>query len=265
MEKLSNEFNTLDRYNRAIFAYQYEYSEGEGSCFGDIEYYIKKCSGQGKNVLELGCGTGRITIPLKLNDIDITGLDHAAEMIKIAKDKSVKKSCKINWIVDNAINFELNKKFTTIFIPYNSISFINANDLDVFAINIKRHLCERGSFLFDLSRSNFYEYDKNNTRLVPWCEEIFIKELAVYLKRKIKLILIKELNLVKSIYYWHIRYKNTNEIKEFETQMDFSVLSPEYLIDFFTNHGFKLAEHRKQKYQRAGAERIHSFVELILA
>ena len=37
------------------------------------------------SVLELGCGTGRITIPIWQNAIDIVGIDISPKMIEVAK------------------------------------------------------------------------------------------------------------------------------------------------------------------------------------
>jgi 2-polyprenyl-3-methyl-5-hydroxy-6-metoxy-1,4-benzoquinol methylase len=37
-------------------------------------------------VLELGCGTGRITLPLALLDLDLVGLDRQSDMLEQAKE-----------------------------------------------------------------------------------------------------------------------------------------------------------------------------------
>jgi len=64
-------------------------------------------------VLELGCGTGRITIPLAENGIDITGLDVVPGMIAHARQKA--GNLPIRWIVDDVRSFHLGRSFRLIF------------------------------------------------------------------------------------------------------------------------------------------------------
>ena len=41
----------------------------------DIPFYVKQALDSGGDVLELGCGTGRVTIPIAEAGVDIVGLD----------------------------------------------------------------------------------------------------------------------------------------------------------------------------------------------
>ncbi|HTD38656.1 MAG TPA: class I SAM-dependent methyltransferase, partial [Candidatus Limnocylindrales bacterium] len=41
----------------------------------DVAFYAQRCAGAGGPVLELGCGTGRITLPLVRAGNTVTGLD----------------------------------------------------------------------------------------------------------------------------------------------------------------------------------------------
>ena len=249
--------NTLDRYNNIIFAYQYEYSEGNNSNHGDIEYYISKLSGINSPLLELACGTGRITIPLKKCGVNITGLDHAQAMIEIAREKALKENVGIDFIVDDAVSFKLNDKFGAIFMPYNSISFIDNARVNAFSRNIKKHLLPGGKFLFDISRASMDSV--NNKRSVNWSDEIFIKELGVSLRRKMEMTSLPDENITESIYYWEILHQDgRKELKE--TKMHFSTYPVEIYIDIFRENGFILNE---QKTENNG-QKDHYFVELIL-
>lgn len=64
--------NSLDRYDDAIFAWQYDVSEGTGSNHGDLEFYLDALGETRGDVLELGCGTGRISLPLAVRHERVT-------------------------------------------------------------------------------------------------------------------------------------------------------------------------------------------------
>jgi len=57
----------------------------------DIPFYLRKARQYSEPILELACGTGRITIPIAEQGIDITGLDISEPMISYAKKKAKEK------------------------------------------------------------------------------------------------------------------------------------------------------------------------------
>lgn len=54
---------------------------------GDVEFYAQEAINAGSPVLEIGCGTGRILIPIAKEGISITGLDRAPSMLAILRNK----------------------------------------------------------------------------------------------------------------------------------------------------------------------------------
>ena len=50
-----------------------------------IEDIIKSKNVNVKNILELACGTGNLTIPLTKKNYDIAGIDISYEMLSVAK------------------------------------------------------------------------------------------------------------------------------------------------------------------------------------
>ncbi|HLE11846.1 MAG TPA: class I SAM-dependent methyltransferase [Bacteriovoracaceae bacterium] len=233
--------NTLARYNDLVFAYQYDYSEGNNSCHGDIEYYTKKFSGSDGKVLELGCGTGRITIPLKKSGVDITGLDHASAMIEIAKNKTLTKKINIPFLIGDATTFSSTDSFQSIFMPYNSLCFINNNKLDVFIKNIKKHLLQDGKFLFDISKTHIGLFDKNGKRIVDWSKPLHIKELNVHLRRKMEMTFKSDQNITDSIYFWEIT-DGRGQIEHKQTSMQFSNFDASDYVTLFEQNGFHMTD-----------------------
>lgn len=121
-----------------------------GKYLDDIEFYKNICS-NGKKVLELCCGTGRLTIPLFESDINIEGLDINNSMLSRAREKADNKSLNIKFYNFNITEFQLNAKYDIIIIPFNSLQCIyNNRDLELVFKNIHQHLTEGGLLIFDL-------------------------------------------------------------------------------------------------------------------
>lgn len=59
----------------------YSTDMGQSMAFDDIGYYRRLCLDRGGHTLELGCGTGRILLPLLQSGIDIAGMDESSGML----------------------------------------------------------------------------------------------------------------------------------------------------------------------------------------
>lgn len=57
----------------------------------DIPFYLHQIKKYGEPVLELACGTGRITIPIAKQGVKISGLDISKSMLSHAKRKAKMK------------------------------------------------------------------------------------------------------------------------------------------------------------------------------
>jgi 2-polyprenyl-3-methyl-5-hydroxy-6-metoxy-1,4-benzoquinol methylase len=54
----------------------------------DIPFYLNQAQIASGPVMEIGCGTGRVTIPLAAAGVDITGVDISGSMLEEAKRKA---------------------------------------------------------------------------------------------------------------------------------------------------------------------------------
>lgn len=117
----------------------------------DVSFFKNIIPEYGNEVLEIACGSGRLTIPLKKEGINITGLDLSDKMIELAKEKAKKEDLDIDFIVGDCRDFDLNKKFDVIFIPFNSICHIyKTEDVINFFSCVKKHLKEKGIFIISV-------------------------------------------------------------------------------------------------------------------
>lgn len=115
---------------------------------------------KGTLILDVGCGTGRISELLhQYSDNDITAIDLSSNMINVAKEK-YKNNNHIEFICDNFLTHKFDKKFDYI-ILYNAFPhFLNIEALNnAFIENLK----ENGKFaiLHSLSRKELQSVHTN--------------------------------------------------------------------------------------------------------
>jgi SAM-dependent methyltransferase len=117
----------------------------------DIPFYIQKIAEYGEPVLELACGTGRITIPIAERGVSVAGLDISEAMLAHARDKAARKNLEIEWIAADCRTFTIDRRFKLIFFPFNS--FLHLHDLESIEAclgRVREHLADGGRFIIDI-------------------------------------------------------------------------------------------------------------------
>ena len=123
----------------------------------DIPLFAKLAFEQGNKVLELGCGTGRISIALAEQGMQVTGLDRSDSMLSVAKEKS----SKVHWVNADMSNFDLNEKFDTILIPYNAfLHVLKLQDVQSCLKCVRKHLSSNGKFILDIVHPTLKQLSK---------------------------------------------------------------------------------------------------------
>lgn len=122
----------------------------------DVPFYLDYARQTGGRVLEICCGTGRLTVPLAEAGVDITGLDLSVNMLGRAREKARGAGVDIPFIQDDMRTFQLQERFDMIFIPFNSLQGIFAWEDVVAAMDrVHQHLAPDGLFLFDVFNPSF--------------------------------------------------------------------------------------------------------------
>lgn len=120
----------------------------------DIPFYIEEALKSGGPVLELGCGTGRVTIPIADSGIYIYGMDFSTKMIEMARLKStlhVKQLSNVNWLVGDMREFSLDQKFSLIIIPFRGfMSLLTIGEQRSCLNCVRDHLEPGGKLILDL-------------------------------------------------------------------------------------------------------------------
>ncbi|HDZ18600.1 hypothetical protein LCGC14_0834320 [marine sediment metagenome] len=118
--------------------------------YHDMNFYLEIAQIYGGEILELGSGTGRLTIPIARAGFSISGLELEVSLIDQAINKSNNESLKIPWIEGDMTNFKLDKTFDLIFIAFNTFSHLLTRvDIENCFKSVKKHLSEEGVFIID--------------------------------------------------------------------------------------------------------------------
>ena len=127
---------------------------------GDVEFYLDEAiDGQGPT-LEIGCGTGRILIPLARKvEFPIVGLEINRSLIDVALEKLalepdlVRKRSKI--IEGDVCDFDLCQRFATVMLPYRTFQHLLTPVDQLSALNqIRKHLKKDGRLVFNTFEPN---------------------------------------------------------------------------------------------------------------
>jgi SAM-dependent methyltransferase len=136
-------------------ARRYDLVEGAFATGDFLDFYRRQIVRYGEPVLELACGSGRLTIPLAEAGVEITGLDMSEEMLNLATLKASERGVKIPVVRGDVRSFNLGKEFKFIFIAAQSLTHLHGREEieDCFS-SVRRHLAEGGRFLVELFNSS---------------------------------------------------------------------------------------------------------------
>lgn len=121
-----------------------------------LEFYLEVIGASEGPVLELACGTGRLTIPIAralANDRSrpVTGLDLAPAMLEAARRNAASASVSIELVEGDMRAFSLGRRFGTIFVAFNTLLHLTTNEaLSACFARVREHLAPGGSFAFDI-------------------------------------------------------------------------------------------------------------------
>mgnify|MGYP001066754425 CR=1 FL=1 len=142
----------MDEYDRIDAAIYNCYATGVS---GDVAFYVDEAKRSGSPVLELGCGTGRILIPIAEAGLEVVGVDRSPSMLAVAKQRVTTLSSEVQGRIEllegDMRNFSLGRRFGLIMIPYRSFLHLLATDDQRATLGcIREHLSDGGRLVFNV-------------------------------------------------------------------------------------------------------------------
>src|SRR5215813_4046135 len=106
-------------------------------------------------VLELGCGSGQLIVPIATKSTPAFGLDNSPEMLTAARRRAHATGVRVEFVQGDMREFELGQRFSLIFIARNSLLHLSEqNEFGALFGAVRRHLSPDGVFAFDIFNPN---------------------------------------------------------------------------------------------------------------
>lgn len=127
-----------------------------GTFMGDIEWYRQRAIDAGGPVLELGAGTGRVSIPIAQAGVQITALELHAPMLEQLEKKAATLAAdvraRITSVVGDMRSFALDTQFALVIIPFHSfLHNVTRADQRACLECVVKHLRPGGRLAFNIA------------------------------------------------------------------------------------------------------------------
>lgn len=115
------------------------------------EEIIEKYKIAPNQIIDLGCGTGNIAIPLSLRGYNMIGIDLSADMLSIAYDKMISHHVSFPLIQQDMKELQIPDQTEMIISFCDSLNYLaGAEELKQTFIQVNKQLISGGYFIFDM-------------------------------------------------------------------------------------------------------------------
>ena len=157
----------------------------------DIPFFLEQAKSRTGNVLELMCGTGRVSLPLIEAGVTWTGVDSSVAMLEILQKKLNRLGSRAKSIRMDVCDLDLDSSFDLIFIPFHSFAeIVDKEKQKQTLIKIRDHLTNDGMFICTLRNPSVrlrtvdgqkrctgtFEYIPDESTLTLWSQEHYIED-----------------------------------------------------------------------------------------
>jgi SAM-dependent methyltransferase len=152
-------------------------------------FWLEQARRYGGPILELGCGTGRLAIPLAKIGCAVTGIDRAPSMLAEARRKAEVAGVTVTWHEADMREFDLGTRFAWAFIAANTLChLLTTSDFEACIACVRKHLLPEGRLFVEVfvpklemllqspeERRLFSEYDdpEGGGRVVIWESSVY--------------------------------------------------------------------------------------------
>ncbi len=202
----------------------------------DVKLWKKLAASYGDPILEICCGSGRITQELVKMGYKVTALDNSAGMLTILE---IKKLRNVKTVLADMRDFDLYKKFKFAFISYSSFQQLLTQEDQIECLRtIKKHLAKDGVLGIDINPHILDGPD------VVENEIAYIADFPPHNSR-ITMFTSHKIDRKKRIIHWHDKYVEINETgnrQEFVNNISLKECNPDEMHKLFEICGYQVID-----------------------
>lgn len=114
----------------------------------DVSFFRERCANVTGKVLELMCGTGRLSIPLLQSGIQLSCVDYSAEMLRVFERRLREHHVTADVFEADVRTLDLGRSFALILLPFHSFSeIVDPEGRNRALVSVGKHLAADGRFI----------------------------------------------------------------------------------------------------------------------
>lgn len=205
----------------------------------EIPFFLAAAQRFGSPVLELGCGSGRITIPLARAGVDIDGIDLSESMLDRARARAKIYACEqIRFFQGDFSQLETPRTYRLIFCATNALQHLLHNQqIDDCFQAVRRCLAPAGLFLIDV-------FNPDATRLArTWNQRYLFKEMQTRTDGTLSLFARSEYAPKSRVLRFQLDYRRQADDRQVKVKdVEMRCLFPTDLAEFCRRNGFTVVD-----------------------
>ena len=126
----------------------------------DVPFYVRMATEAPGPVLEIGCGTGRVLLPMARAGVTVTGLDGSPPMLARLRERLAEEApdvrARVRVVQADARDFDLGATFALVVAPFRLLQHLVTTGDQLACLScVAWHLAPGGRFVFDVFNPHF--------------------------------------------------------------------------------------------------------------
>jgi SAM-dependent methyltransferase len=202
----------------------------------DIAFWVARAREARGRVLELACGTGRITLPIAEAGVPIVGIDTNGAYLEQARQQAATRRLPASFVHGDMRAFDLDDTLEYAFIGFQSVACLtHPDELETCFGRVRQHLRPGGRFIFDAFNPDPRGYETRPDERLTYADPDSGQTLAITRSRAYDARTRVEMSV--------FRYEAAETSPRRSAALALRLHAPGEIQDALVASGFHVAEH----------------------